>query len=48
MEIRDFGVEMWMNEYENECEINLAETCVKPFTVREILEMGGNAEETWN
>lgn len=48
MKIRDFGVEMWMNEYENDCEINLAETCVKPFTVREILEMGGNAKETWD
>ena len=48
MKIRDFGVEMWMNEYENDCEINLAETCVKPFTVREILEMGGDAQATWD
>ncbi|MDR0514872.1 MAG: aminotransferase [Coriobacteriaceae bacterium] len=47
MYIRDFGVEMWMNEYENDCEINLAETCVKPFTVREIMEMTDNPQATW-
>lgn len=28
MKIRDFGVEIWMNRYENHCELNLAETCV--------------------
>lgn len=48
MEIRDFGVEIWMNEYENDCEINLAETCVKPFTIREILAMEGDPETIWN
>ncbi len=29
MKIRDFGVEIWMNRYENHCELNLAETCVE-------------------
>lgn len=48
MRIRDFGVEMWMNEYETKCDINLAETCVKPFTIREILAMEGNPEQTWD
>ena len=29
MKIDTFGVEMWMNEWENNCEFNLAETCVE-------------------
>lgn len=36
MKIRDFGVEMWMNAYENNCTYNLAETCVKSLTVQEL------------
>lgn len=39
MKIRDFGVEMWMNAYENDCTYNLAETCVESLTVRELLEL---------
>ena len=44
MKIRDFGVEIWMNRYENHCEWNLAETCVESLTVAELLEMAGKTE----
>jgi len=39
MHIRPFGVEIWMNRYENECEFNLAETCVDSLTVSQLLEL---------
>jgi aspartate/methionine/tyrosine aminotransferase len=41
MKIRDFGVEIWMNAYENLCELNLAETCVQSLTVAELLNLAG-------
>ncbi len=41
MEIKDFGVEIWMNLYENNCEYNLAETCVESLTVEQILDLAG-------
>ncbi|KIC45031.1 aminotransferase [Ruegeria sp. ANG-S4] len=41
MEIRPFGVEMWMNEFETKCELNLAETCVESITLGELFEMAG-------
>ena len=41
MKIRDFGVEIWMNRYENECELNLTETCVQSLTVAELLHLAG-------
>ncbi|MFT4181377.1 MAG: aminotransferase [Rhizobium sp.] len=44
MKIRDFGVEIWMNRYENHCEWNLAETCVESLTVQELLAMAGKTE----
>ncbi|MEI2297125.1 aminotransferase [Ensifer sp. MJa1] len=44
MKIRDFGVEIWMNRYENHCEWNLAETCVESLTVAELLEMAGKMD----
>jgi aspartate/methionine/tyrosine aminotransferase len=43
MKIRDFGVEMWMNAYENHCELNLAETCVQSLTVAELLDLAGKS-----
>ncbi len=46
MKIRDFGVEMWMNAYENDCTHNLAETCVRSLTVEELLDLSGKREET--
>ncbi|MCZ4353804.1 aminotransferase [Roseovarius aestuarii] len=45
MKIKPFGVEIWMNEFENHCEFNLAETCVASLTIAQLLEMSGkNAE----
>ena len=44
MKIRDFGVEIWMNRYENHCEWNLAETCVESLTVAELLDMAGKTD----
>jgi len=44
MKIRDFGVEIWMNRYENHCELNLAETCVESLTVEELLDMAGKKD----
>ncbi len=44
MEIRPFGVEMWMNEFETKCELNLAETCVQSITLGELFEMSGQRD----
>ncbi|WP_461535711.1 aminotransferase [Spongorhabdus nitratireducens] len=44
MKIKAFGVEMWMNEYENHCRYNLAETCVESLTVEQLLEMSGKKD----
>lgn len=44
MKIKDFGVEIWMNLYENNCKYNLAETCVESLTLKELLEMSGQEE----
>jgi len=41
MKIAPFGVEIWMNEFENHCTHNLAETCVASLTIKELLEMSG-------
>ncbi len=38
LKIDDFLVERWMNTYEYNVEVNLAETCVEPFTLKEYLE----------
>lgn len=44
MEIEPFGVEIWMGEFENHCDHNLAETCVASITVGELLELCGTDE----
>ena len=41
MEIKPFAVEQWMNEYENHCTFNLAESCVESLTVQELLDLAG-------
>ena len=41
MQIKPFGVEIWMNEFENDCTFNLAETCVASLTVQQLLELSG-------
>ncbi|HCX03535.1 MAG TPA: aminotransferase [Clostridiales bacterium] len=45
MKIKDFGVEIWMNKYENNGKYNLAETCVASLKTSELLEIAGNKEE---
>ena len=44
MKIRDFGVEIWMNAYENDCTYNLAETCVCSLSVAELLNLSNQRE----
>ena len=44
MKIDTFGVEMWMNEWETKCELNLAETCVESLTINQLLEITGRNE----
>lgn len=41
MYIEPFKVEMWMNEWENHCKFNLAETCVASITIDELLQVSG-------
>lgn len=41
MHIEPFGVEIWMNEWETRCELNLAETCVESLTIGELLALTG-------
>ncbi|NIN68919.1 MAG: hypothetical protein GTO63_30380, partial [Anaerolineae bacterium] len=41
VKVDEFLVERWMNEYEHDVEVNMAETCVKPFTLREFLDFTG-------
>ena len=44
MKIKDFGVEIWMGLYENECKYNLAETCVESLTVSQVLDYADSKE----
>jgi aspartate/methionine/tyrosine aminotransferase len=44
MKIREFGVEMWMNEYETTCRYNLAETCVESLTIEQLLDIAGKRD----
>lgn len=41
MKIEPFGVELWMNEFENHCDYNLAETCVASLTISELFDLVG-------
>lgn len=43
MKIREFGVEIWMNEFETKCQYNLAETCVESLTIAQLLEIAGKS-----
>ncbi|WP_030622396.1 aminotransferase [Streptomyces sclerotialus] len=45
MKIREFAVEQWMNQYEETCRYNLAETCVRSLTTGELLELSGRREQ---
>ncbi|MDR1799582.1 MAG: aminotransferase class I/II-fold pyridoxal phosphate-dependent enzyme [Bifidobacteriaceae bacterium] len=44
MQIADFLVEIWMNRYEDECQYNLAETCVQSLTVAQLLDLAGQRD----
>ena len=41
MNIEKFGVEIWMNAHENNCTLNLAETCVSSITLDQLVQMSG-------
>jgi hypothetical protein len=41
LKVDEFLVERWMNTYEKDVEVNMAETCVQPFTLREFLKFTG-------
>ena len=41
MYIEPFKVEIWMNEWENHCTYNLAETCVASITIEELMHLSG-------
>lgn len=45
MKIDVFGVERWMDLYENHCRYNLAETCVESLTVTQLLALAGKSEQ---
>ena len=44
MDIKEFGVERWMDTYEDHCELNLAETCVDSLHMHELLAISGQGE----
>ena len=44
MKIKEFGVEIWMNQYETQCRYNLAETCVESLTVAQLLDIAGKRD----
>ena len=41
MKIEQFGVEIWMDEYENNCKYNIAETCVDSISIKQLEEIAG-------
>ncbi|MGW2741343.1 aminotransferase [Streptomyces sp. NPDC001450] len=45
MKIREFEVERWMNDHEETCRYNLAETCVRSLTTGELLALSGRRED---
>jgi len=44
MKIKPFDIEIWMNEFENHCAYNLAETCVASLTIEQLLSLSGTKE----
>ena len=45
MNIKEFGVEMYMNTYEDDCKYNLVETCVSSMSVDELLALTGEKDK---
>lgn len=48
MKIEEFGVERWMDLYENQCKYNLAETCVESLTIEQLLDLAGKKDQLIN
>ena len=44
MKIAPFGVEQWMNKWENHCDFNLAETCVESLTLEALMRLAGKTQ----
>lgn len=47
MEIKDFAVEQWMNEWEERCRYNVAETCVYSVSLEQLFEICGVDASDW-
>lgn len=39
MELKEFGVETWMTDHEQDCKFNLADTCVSALTINELAQL---------
>jgi aspartate/methionine/tyrosine aminotransferase len=49
MEIKDFAVEQWMNEWETKCTYNVAETCTYSLTLDQLFDLcGGDRTQFMN
>ncbi len=48
MKIAPFGVELWLNEFEDRARLNLAETSISALSTRELLELVGAGESAVN
>ena len=47
MNIKEFKVEQWMNEFEDDAVYNIAETCVDSITLRDLLKISEEDEKTF-
>ena len=45
MQIKDFAVEQWMNEWETKCTHNVAETCVYSLTLDQLFDAARAVEQ---
>ena len=45
MQIKDFAVEQWMNEWETKCTHNVAETCVYSLTLDQLFDAACAVEQ---
>ena len=45
MQIDKFKVEEWFNKYEKDAVYDLADTCVEPLSINELLEISGNKDK---
>lgn len=45
MKIDVFGVERWMDIYENHCQYNLAETCVESLTLTQLMALASKTDQ---